>query len=71
MTLEFKDISDEVYREYIFPGNEVVRVVGVGLHVSASGGHRIQGADGFAHYIPAGWIHLRWEPKPGKPLFAF
>ena len=70
-TLDFKDISDEQYREYVFAGGETVRVTGLSLHVSASGGHRIIGADGLAHYIPAGWVHLRWLPKPGSAFFQF
>jgi len=71
MALDFKDISNEEYREYVFPDGAIVRVVGLGLHVSASGGHRIRGADDLAHYIPSGWIHLRWAAKPGRELFAF
>ena len=58
---EFKDISDEEYREYVFGPDKVIRVVGDKLHVSASGGHRIVGRDGLAYYVPAGWLLLRWK----------
>lgn len=69
--LEFSDISDEIFREYLFPGGHIVRIAGVALNVSSSGGHRIVGADGLSHYVPAGWTHLRWETKTGHPFFAF
>lgn len=71
MAIEFKSIEDEQFREYVFPGGEVVRVYGIALNVSSSGGHRIKGSDGFAHYIPSGWIHLRWMPKNENEMFAF
>jgi hypothetical protein len=70
--LQFKDITDECYREYVFPDGAVVRLDWpVGLHVSESGGHRVFTANGVSHYIPKGWIHLRGEVKEGKKPFAF
>lgn len=69
--MEFKSIEDEEYREYEWANGAKVRVSGKGLNVSASGGHRIEGVDGVSHYIPSGWIHLKWQSKPGKPAFAF
>ena len=69
--LTFIDISTEVYREYVFPNCEVVRInAPTGVNVSASGGHRVLDAAGISHYIPTGWIHLRWEAKPGAPAFV-
>jgi len=60
--IEFKDISHERYRTYIFPQGEEVRIENpVKLHVSESGGHRVQDDNSVAHYIPSGWIHLYWE----------
>jgi hypothetical protein len=72
--LEFKDISSEKYREYIFPyfwkGN--VRIKNpLKLHVSESGGHRIIDAQGKSHYIPNKWVHLWWKVKPGCKHFDF
>jgi hypothetical protein len=69
--LEFADISSEFWREYRFPGGEVVRIdEPLKLNVSESGGHRIFDAAGRSHYVPAGWLHLVWEPKEGKPNFV-
>lgn len=69
--LEFEDISSERYREYRFLGGDVVRIEApLKLNVSDSGGHRIFDAEGVSHYIPAGWIHLRWVAKDGEPNFV-
>jgi hypothetical protein len=69
--LEFTDISSEAWREYQFQSGAIVRIEKpLRLNVSASGGHRIFDAQGESHYIPFGWIHLRWEAKPGAPNFV-
>lgn len=69
--LEFKDISAEREREYAFGGGTILIVEPLKLNVSESGGHRIFDAQGDSHYVPAGWIHLRWTAKEGKPHFDF
>ena len=69
--LKFDDISVEQWREYRYPGNEIVRIERpVRLHVSESGGHRVEDADGHGHYVPKGWIHIRWKPADGQPVFV-
>ena len=66
----FSDISSEEYREYDF-GAKVIRLdAPVALNVSDSGGHRVFTEDGMSHYIPAGWLHLSWKTKTGKPHFV-
>jgi hypothetical protein len=68
--LEFVDISTETFREYTFP-NITVRIdEPLKLNVSKSGGHRIFDAKGNSHYIPTGWIHLKWNVKPDAPNFV-
>ena len=70
--LEFKDVSAEEYREYLFPAGVSVRISApLKLNVSASGGHRIFDASGVSHYIPAGWVHLQWKAKEGSAHFDF
>ena len=65
---EWSDISSEEYREYVFPGEETVRIEKPQkLNVSDSGGHRLLDGAGESHYIPNGWIHLRWK---GEPAFV-
>lgn len=69
--LEFADIASEVYRVYVFPGGNEVRInTPTHLHVSKSGGHRIFDEKGISHYIPSGWIHLYWEAKPNEANFV-
>lgn len=68
---KFTDISSEIFRQYTFPGGNVVRFdAPLFLSVSASGGHRIFDASGKSHYVPTGWILLTWEAKPDEPNFV-
>ena len=66
----FSDISSEDYRSYTFPGGEVVTISKpLKLSVSA-GGHRLFDATGISHYVPKGWIHLKWKANEGQPNFV-
>jgi hypothetical protein len=68
--MEFKSIESELWREYTFPGGEVIRITHpIGLNVSASGGHRIYDND-HSHYIPPGWIKLTWKVRGDGPPFV-
>ena len=69
--LKFKDISTEIYREYLKEGKVIVRIVyPVALNVSKTGGHRIFDAQGVSHYVSNKWDHLQWEAKEGCPHFV-
>lgn len=59
--LEWKNISHETYRVYIFPDGKIKIKKPVKLNVSESGGHRILDNKNVSHYIPYKWIHLYWE----------
>lgn len=68
--LSFEDISSEEWREYSFDSGKTLRIEHpLKLHVSENG-HRIYDADGVSHYVPFGWIHLRWKAKNGSPNFV-
>jgi hypothetical protein len=68
---EFADISSESWREYTFAAGAVVTIKEpLRLHVSGSGGHRLFDAAGTSHYIPSGWIHLRWLARDGLAHFV-
>lgn len=70
-SLEFDDISSEIWREYLFKNGDIVRInCPTKLNVSKSGGHRIFDAMGISHYVPFGWLHLRWKAKDGSPNFV-
>ena len=65
--LDFRDISTEEWREYVFSDGCAVRIEApLRLYVSESG-HRVWGADGVSHYVPRGWVHLKWLAKDGTP----
>ena len=69
--LKFTLIMSEQWREYRYPGGDVVRIDAPKLlNVSKSGGHRIWDVYGVSHYIPPKWIHLRWIPWTGHPHFV-
>jgi hypothetical protein len=72
--LEFKDISDETYRVYVFSDIEIRIENPLKLHVTfkkSGHSHRIYDAQGVSHYIPSGWKHLYWQVKEGQPNFVF
>ena len=69
-SLKFTDISSEEWREYIYK-DRTVKIEGpLALNVSKSGGHRLFDEDGISHYVPSGWIHLRWKARDGEPHFV-
>jgi hypothetical protein len=69
--LNFVDISTEQFRVYTWPnGSEVIINLPKKLNVAKSGGHRIFDAEEFSHYIPSGWIHLKWKVWNGCPNFV-
>jgi hypothetical protein len=68
---QFVDISSELWRSYEFPdGHLVIINRPQWLSVSESGGARILDIHGVCHYIPCGWIHLRWEVFHDAPHFV-
>jgi len=71
--LEWKDISEESYREYTFLNGVSYKIVNpIALNVSDSGGHRIYDDKGVSYYIPYIWIALKWEGKEkGEAQYAF
>ncbi len=69
-TNKFVDISSEEFRTYVFPeGIDVTITEPLWLSVSA-GGHRLFDGSGISHYVPKGWVHLKWKAKPGMPHFV-
>lgn len=58
------------WREYTFDEGQSVRIdKPLKLYISDNG-HRILDADGVSHYVPLGWIHLKWQAKDGQPHFV-
>jgi len=82
--LVFHDISKEMWRAYVYPspdGDGVVEIkidnpVAVAMKAPSEtfargGRHRILDADGVSHYIPQGWVDMKWKNAPGTPRFGF
>lgn len=57
---EWVDISDEDHRIYFFSKSSYTVHKPVKLRVSKSGGHRITDERGVKHYIPSGWMAMRF-----------
>jgi hypothetical protein len=69
--LDFIDISSEMYRAYEFANGKIIHIdEPLQLNVSKSGGHRLLDNSGISHYIPQGWVHLRWKVKTGQAHFV-
>jgi hypothetical protein len=68
--LDFVDISSEIFRTYVFPGDNKITILDpLALNVSKNG-HRVWDSRGFSHYIPQGWIHLYWQVHEDEPHFV-
>ena len=60
--LEFHDISEEGYREYVYKNGFRYRIDNpIGLHVSKSRGHKIVTADGRSIYVRCGWVAFEMQ----------
>lgn len=63
--MEFTPLTDEQYREYVFPtphGDRTVRInQPQALNVSKSGTHRVIDQQGVCHIMPSGWLTIRFE----------
>ena len=65
------DISSEVYRLYRFQKGETVMIKEPSILVVTDNGHRVVDQKGYSHYIPYGWIHLKFKVKKGEPHFYY
>ena len=69
------DISCEEARVYTYPQGSMPKSLQIDyparLFITEGAGHRVMDTYGWVHYIPAGWCHLKWKPKPGfAPVVA-
>ncbi len=68
---EPKDISTEIRRTYTWPDGTTVSISNPIQLITSNNGHRIADADGNGHYVPKGWVHLKWINRPGaQPIVA-
>lgn len=72
---DWKEISAEGWREYTFPGGHTYRIEGpklLAVKYTAGRGdsHRIVCMDGTCHYVPSGWIGIKWTGRDGNPTYT-
>ncbi len=67
---EFIDVSSEMYRTYVFPNGEEFDIEEPQWLAVSDSGHRVLDIQETSHFIPFGWIHLKWEVKTGEPHFV-
>ena len=58
--LEWVDISEEKYREYLYPDGEVIRIDAPVAISFSERGHRIYNKAGQSYYIPKIFLAIRW-----------
>lgn len=63
------DISSEVYRLYRFPKGESVMIKKPAILIVSDNGHRVVDKEGYSHYVPYGWIHLKFKVEKGASHF--
>ena len=73
--LEWLDISDEQWRDYVYPDGTRYRVhTPAELNVKRKPGgdsHRIKTSGGVSVYVAAGWVAIEWDVKEGKEPYKF
>ena len=71
--LKFKDISCEVYREYVDGDGVFHRIEKpVCMAISKSGNHRVLDSEGISHAVDLRFkIAVKWKNDPSSPHFNF
>ena len=67
---KFVDISAELFREYLYPNGNKLRIeYPLKLSIAKNNAHRVFDANGLSYYIPANWIAIVTKARPGAPNF--
>lgn len=61
---KFVDISSEHWREYNFGSKGFVRIDRPQWLSAGPNGHRILDVNAESHYIPNGWLAIKWKANP-------
>ncbi len=65
------DISVEIYRLYRFPKGETTLIKEPLAIVVTDNGHRVTDRENQNHYIPYGWIHLKFKVREGEKSWYY
>lgn len=79
--LQFQDIGDEDWREYLYPGGNTLTIkdpVALAVSVSSSApkvgsqqSHRVVDHAGVCHYVSPGWLAVSWKVLSGRKPCSF
>lgn len=71
--LRFVDIRHELFRTYIFPNGQQMRIMNpVALCVMPGhGGHRVVDSEGQGYWIRADFTAITWKSREGHPRVSF
>ena len=67
--LDFKDISSEKQRQYVYSDFTITIKEPLKLNVSKNG-HRLFDSAGNSYYVPNGYKFIIWQAKEGEAHFA-
>lgn len=68
--LRFVDISNELFRKYLYPnGAQITIEFPLKLSIASDKTHRVFDTSGMSYYIPPTWIGIVWKAKPNAPNF--
>ena len=71
--LDFVDISSELWREYVYPGEVCLHIdepiqLNVKRRDDGKDSHRIKDFCGCWWYVAPGWKAIRWACKPDEDI---
>lgn len=67
---KFVDISSEQFREYNFGSKGFVKIDYPQWLSAGPNGHRVLDFVGECHYIPNGWLSIKWKAFNDQPHFV-
>lgn len=74
--LDWASLTNEAYREYVYPDGGIYRIDNpVALAIKpGSNGHRVvsEGLESdrrVSHYVEGGWLAIRWEGNDGTDAY--
>lgn len=74
VALDWQDISNEAWREYVSASGvyRIVRPLYLAVKSKEAGdSHRVIDSDNVSHYIPPGWYALRWTGHDNNVVYEF
>lgn len=64
------DISSEQFREYVYGDGRIFRVERPSMLFIVGGTHRVVDVYGVTHRPERSYAGIRWQARPGQPVFV-